>query len=124
MNDLDHRPGVKEINLVRRNLKLEGVTEDNREAIILEIDTLVGIESVSFDASTATINMAYDATHCDLDGIEALLQVHGADTSQGLWTKIKEGYYKFVDQNIKDNDEHDPHCCNAMPKALPGSRKK
>ena len=65
-----------------------------------------------------------NATHCDLAGIEAVLQTHGADTSNGIWTKIKEGYYKFVDQNIKDNDEHDPHCCNAMPKALPGSRKK
>lgn len=124
MNNFEHRPGVKEINLVNRHLKLEGVTAENKTAIISEIDTLIGIENVSFDERTATLNMAYDATHCDLDGIESLLQAHGADTSDGLWTKIKEGYYKFVDQNIKDNDEHDPHCCNAMPKTLPGSRKK
>lgn len=124
MNDLEHRPGVKEINLVNRHLKLQGVTEENKEAIITKIDTLIGIESVSFDELTATLNMAYDATHCDLKGIETLLQAHGADTSDGLFTKIKEGYYKFVDQNIKDNDEHEPHCCNAMPKALPGSRKR
>ena len=124
MNYFEHRPGVKEINLVNRHLKLEGVTEENKTAIISEIDTLIGIENVSFDERTATLNIAYDATHCDLDGIESLLQAHGADTSDGLWTKIKEGYYKFVDQNIKDNDEHAPHCCNAMPKTLPGSRKK
>ena len=124
MSNVDHRPGVKEINLVNRRLRLEGITEKNKAVIISEIDALLGIEHVSFDEPTETLSVAYDATHCDLTGIEALLQAHGADTSNGIWTKLKEGYYKFVDQNIKDNDEHDPHCCNAMPKTLPGSRKK
>ena len=38
MSDLDHRVGVSEANLVVRHLKLVGITEDNIEAIMIEIN--------------------------------------------------------------------------------------
>ncbi|WP_076411619.1 hypothetical protein [Shewanella sp. UCD-KL12] len=124
MGDLAYRAGVKEENLVVRYLKLEGVTQDNKATIIARIDHVIGIESVSYDEASATLKMAYDATHCDLELFQQLIQEQGADLSHGMWTRVKEGYYKFVDQNVKDNAEHDPHVNNALPKALPGSRKR
>ncbi|QFU22775.1 cation transporter [Shewanella eurypsychrophilus] len=123
MSDLDHRGGVKEVNLVVRHLKLEGITAKNKQVILDKIDRIIGIDSVSFDEDTATLNLAYDATHCDLDLFQQLIQEEGADLSHSMWTRVKEGYYKYVDQNVKDNSEHDPYCNNALPKALPGSRK-
>ncbi|MPY24029.1 cation transporter [Shewanella psychropiezotolerans] len=124
MTDLDHRFGVKEANLVVRYLKLEGITPDNKNKLVASIDLIIGIDSVSYDESARTLKMAYDASHCDLDLFERLIQAQGADLSQGIWTRVKEGFYKYVDQNVKDNAEHDPYCNNALPKALPGSRKR
>ncbi|MBL4816606.1 MAG: cation transporter [Shewanella sp.] len=124
MTDLDHRFGVKEANLVVRYLKLEGITPENRDKLVSSIDLIIGIDSVSYDESAATLKMAYDASHCDLDLFERLIQAQGADLSPGIWTRVKEGFYKYVDQNVKDNAEHDPYCNNALPKALPGSRKR
>ncbi|MCG9720942.1 cation transporter [Shewanella sp. Isolate7] len=115
MSDLDHRVGVREQNLVIRNLKLSNVTQDNCDALIAEIDDLFGIDEVSYNIRTGEIHLAYDATHIDLDGVEKVLKQHGADLHNDWWTHTKESYYKFVDQNIKDNAEHKPWSCHQVP---------
>jgi hypothetical protein len=69
------------------------------------------------------LHIGYDATHCNLDGIETIIRAHGADISDDFWTKIKEGYYQFVDENIRENAKHKPWSCHRVP---PGqsNRKK
>ncbi len=118
MSDLDHRVGVREANLVVRHLKLEKITEENKALILTEIDQTFGIDNVSFDDKSQTLNLAYDATHCDLEGLEEIIRKHGADISHDLWTHFKESYYKFTDKNIKDNAEYQPTCCNNPPPAV------
>ena len=97
MSDLDHRVGVREANLVVRNLRLSNVYEANCEPLIEEIDKLFGIDEVSYNIKEGAIHLAYDATHIDLDGIEAIIRKHGADLHNDWWTHTKEGYYQFVD---------------------------
>ena len=48
MSDLDHRVGVREANLVIRNLRLSNVNEANSDSLIEEIDRLFGIDEVSY----------------------------------------------------------------------------
>lgn len=121
MSDLDHRVGVSEANLVVRHLKLVGISESNLETIISEIDGTFGIDAVSFEEAKKTLHIGYDATHCNLDGIETIIRQHGADISDDFWTKLKEGYYQFVDENIRDNAKHKPWSCHRVP---PGQRQK
>jgi hypothetical protein len=121
MSDLDHRVGVTEANLVVRHLKLFGVNEDNVGPIVREIDASFGIDAVSFEDNTRTLHIGYDATHCELDGIEGIIKGHGADISKDWWTNLKEGYYQFVDQNVRDNAKHKPWSCHTRPS---GSGKK
>lgn len=121
MSDLDHRVGVSEANLVVRHLKLVGITEDNIEAIIAGIDGTFGIDAVSFEDAKSTLHIGYDATHCNLDGIETIIRAHGADISDDFWTKMKEGYYQFVDENIRENAKHKPWSCHRVP---PGQTHK
>lgn len=112
MSDLEHRVGVKEANLVVRHLKLQGVTKDNLPLMLTEIDRLFGIDAVSYDDTTETIHLAYDATHCQLEGIEALMQQRGIDISHDWWTRFKEGYYRYVDTNVCENAHHKPWNCH------------
>jgi len=116
MTDLDHRVGVQEANLVVRHLKLENITNEKQTEIVAEIDQIFGIDNVSFDKYSQTINLAYDATRCDLDGLEAIIIKHGADVAHDLWTHFKEKYYKYVDENIKDNVQHNPWSCHTSPR--------
>ncbi|WP_065978802.1 cation transporter (plasmid) [Pseudoalteromonas lipolytica] len=115
MSDLEHRVGVKEANLVVRNLRLCKVTDENCDALIEEIDRLFGIDEVSYNIRENVIHLAYDATHLNLEGIETVIRKHGADLHNDWWTHTKESYYQFVDQNIKDNVTHKPWSCHATP---------
>jgi len=121
MSDFDHRVGVSEANLVTRNLRLSNVNDDNRTALMTEIDQLFGIDEAIFNTEEKSIYLAYDALHLNLDGIEDVIRKHGADIHDDWWTHTKEDYYKFVDQNMKDNAEHTPWSCHKSP---PGASKR
>ena len=121
MSDLDHRVGVREQNLVVRNLKLSNVTEESCDELVKEIDQLFGIDEVSYNIKEGEIHLAYDAANINLDGIEEVIRKHGADVHDDWWTHTKESYYKFVDQNIKDNSAHKPWSCHKVP---PGASRK
>lgn len=121
MSDFEHRVGVSEANLVLRHLKLTNVDDDKISAIIRDIDTTFGVDAVSFENKKQILHIGYDATHCELDGIENIVKINGGDISHDWWTNFKEGYYQFVDENIRENAKHKPWSCHSLP---PGSRKK
>ena len=121
MTDLDHRVGVRENNLVVRNLRLSKVTDENINALIAEIDHMFGLDEVSFNRKDRTIHLAYDAANLNLDGIENVIRKHGVDIHNDWWTHTKEGYYKYCDQNVKDNFDHEPWSCHKTP---PSSTKR
>jgi len=115
MNDEKHRAGVSEVNLVVRHLKLEATEKLNISKTIEEIDQLKGLDSVSFDEQSKVLNIAYDATQLDIDVIEDIISKYGLEVSHDWWTHFKEGYYRFVDKNVKDNSKINSNCCNKIP---------
>ncbi|PCH97239.1 MAG: hypothetical protein COB83_03010 [Gammaproteobacteria bacterium] len=121
MSDFDHKVGVSEANLVIRTLKLTGMNESNNEVILTEINATFGVDAVSYNKEDKMLHLAYDATNINLDGIEDILRKYDADVSGSWWNHIKEDYYKFVDQNVKDNANHKPWSCHKSP---PGAGKK
>lgn len=112
MSKFDHRVGVSEANLVTRNLRLSKVNNDNRTVLMAEIEQLFGIDEAVFNTEDKSIYLAYDALNLNLDGIEDVIRKHGADIHDDWWTHTKEEYYKYVDQNVKDNAEHTPWSCH------------
>jgi len=120
MNDFEHRVGVTEVNLVIRELQLKGLNEFNRAKIISEIDEAMGVDNVTIDIKDGLLHIAYDVTHLNLDAIKLIVHKHGAEFSESWWNHFKEGYYKFIDQNMIDNIKHKPTCCSRPP---PGSTK-
>lgn len=114
MSDLDHKPGVKEVNLVSHRLKLAEVSDQAATELVDAIGQLFGMDRVAFDPRTSHLFFAYEATHCSVDKIEAVIRQHGARFDDGWWNRIKCSYYRFVDQNMNDNEAHEPHCCNKV----------
>ncbi len=121
MKKSEHRPGVSEAYLVNRHLKLDCVNQANRDPLLDEIDQLCGIERVAFDDHDSVLHLSYDASHCQLGELEAIIDKHGAKVADGWWNSFKEGYYRFVDQNVKDNAHHKPLSCHQAP---PNARTK
>ena len=121
MSNKDHRLGVSEINLVTRHLKLEPNDEVAIRAAVADIDQLYGLYGVSFDEKKWRLDLAYDASRVCLDCVEDILMKHAVEISHDWWTRFKEEHYRFVDQNVKDNANHEPWSCHQSP---PGSGKK
>jgi hypothetical protein len=82
---------------------------------ISEIDEIYGIDEVSFDERSQVLDIAYDASRTCIDCIEAILVKNRVEVSHDWWTRFKEGHYRFVDQNVKDNAEHIPFSCHNVP---------
>jgi hypothetical protein len=115
MKAKQHRLGVSEANLVMRHLKLANVNMVSINAAVRDIDKIYGLDGVSFDEGSAKLNVAYDASRTCIDCIEEILKKYHVEISHDWWTKFKEGHYRFVDQNIKDNADHIPHSCHKIP---------
>ncbi len=123
MSEIKHRLGVDEVNLVFRHLKLEDIVVADLETAVNEIDAMYGLDAVSFDEKTSTLNLAYDASRVGLGQVEEILEKHNVVVSHDWWTHFKEGYYKFVDQNVKDNAKHEPWSCHKQNVRAPKLKK-
>jgi len=121
MSKKTHRPGVSEANRVVRHLKLEKSQQPALAAAAAEIDQLFGMDEVALAEEGTLIHLAYDATLVSIDDIETILTKHKVEVGHGWWNHFKEGHYRSVDQNVKDNAAIVPTCCSQMP---PGFGKK
>lgn len=122
MSSKIHRLGVSEASLVVRHLKLEPTSSETIKNVITEIDGIYGLDAVSFDDKSHVLNIAYDASRICLDCIEKVLQEHQVEISHDWWTNFKEGYYRFFDQNIKENMNAEPWSCHGGGRN--GNRKR
>lgn len=104
MKHKEHRLGVSETNLVTRHIALVTPVETTRlNAAIAEIDQLYGLDEVTFDEKSAKLDFSYDASRLCIDCVEEILTNHEIQPKHDWWTHFKEGLYRFVDQNVKDN---------------------
>jgi len=115
------RAGVSQENRVVRHLKLDKSPGSALAAAVAEIDQIFGMDEVALADEGTLIHLAYDASVVSIDDIEEILGRHGVEVGHGWWNHLKEGGYRFVDQNVKDNAAHVPSCCSKMP---PGAGKK
>jgi hypothetical protein len=112
----EHRLGVSEVNLVKRSLALvQPVDSTALQRSLEEIDQLYGIDEVHFDSYTAKLHFSYDATRLCIDCVEEILTRYDLYPRNDWWTHFKEEHYRFVDQNIKDNAQHEPWSCHQNP---------
>ncbi|WP_317929510.1 cation transporter [Halioxenophilus sp. WMMB6] len=112
MKKEEHRPGVNEVNLVVRHLKLESSPDAKIAEAMTEVDTLYGLDALSFDERSQVLNLTYDASRLGLDGIEEVLAKYGVEISHDWWTHLKEGFYKFIDENVQENAKQPPWDCH------------
>ena len=112
MNQTKHRLGVSEATLVRRKLKLDLPGKSAAEAAVSEIDQIFGMDAVSFDPRTSVLSVAYDATRTCLECVEEVLARHGITVNSGWWMRLKQNFYHFTDDNVKENANHEPWSCH------------
>lgn len=121
MSNSDHKSGVREGCLVTRQVKLEHIDAYHLSPLLGKLEKLYGVETVLFDKAGKRLTVSYDASHCQFHFIKRMIESHNFTLARDWWSCLTASYYSFVDQNIKDNANHEPICCNKPPS---GSRKQ
>jgi len=78
------------------------------------------LDDIAFVETSDRLDFSYDASRLCLQCVEDILIKFGIPIKQDWWTRFKEEYYLFVDQNVKDNAQHEPWSCHRVP---PHNRK-
>ena len=110
-----HKIGINEAFLVKRKLKLSGLREQNLEELTAEIQLIRGIDTVGFDSTRERMQVSYDASVTSIDAILQVLKQHSVEPKKGWWNQYKLGWDRQIDQNVRDNAKHVPHCCSKPP---------
>lgn len=103
---------INECCFVTRRLKLVDLDPAKAESIRQAIDEIMGVDRVSLTHDSATLNVAYDAGKVRLETLEAIIHRQGAAIASGWWTRFKESWYRFSDDNVRDQKEREPWSCH------------
>jgi hypothetical protein len=115
MSAIHNRPGVHEACLVKRHLKLQHLDHGLARAITEEIALHSGVDTVELDSDSRRLDVTYDASQLQFPELTDILLRHGVEPERGWWARFRASWYRFTDQNIRDNARHEPHCCNKAP---------
>lgn len=111
----EHQSGINPGFVTRHTLSLNGLDKDNVTLIVRDLGELPSMDSVKLIEAKQTLTVAYDASHHSIDDMIAIVEKHGASIKDNWWSRVKLGWQRQTDQNVKDNAKHEPHCCNKMP---------
>jgi len=115
MSQSTHKASVDTRFLVKRHLKLVITSAQNASDAEQELQAMMGVDVARIKAENKQLYIAYDASFKNLDEIEAILKKHNIEIASTFWNRIKAGWYKNTDENVKGNATHEAHCCNKMP---------
>lgn len=110
-----HKPGIHEAFLVTRTLKLKGLEDRSITDIETDIASIRGVDCISLNQNRRLLRVAYDASVTSIDRILDQLSIHGINIDNGWWNRFKLGWDRQIDQNVRDNAKHVPHCCSKPP---------
>ncbi|EMP54694.1 hypothetical protein MSNKSG1_15332 [Marinobacter santoriniensis NKSG1] len=109
-----HKPTSQEAFLLKRKLKVDGLSESEWEDFIQELNQHPCIDFAELQWGDQ-LNVTYDGTHWSTDELLGLVQSHGGKLRDGWWTRRKLAWYRFTDDNVRANASHEPFCCSKIP---------
>ena len=114
--DMDTRKvGINEAFLVKRRLKLTGLAQQGVELAKLEVESIRGVDVVDLSAKGGRLSVSDDASVTSISAILDILQSHDIKPASDWWNRLKLSWDKQIDENVRDNAKHVPHCCSKPP---------
>jgi len=103
----------------RRIAVASGSPEQLRQAI-QRLRAMAPVVDVELDRQNR-LRVAYDASRLGMREIESLLDRLGIMPRHGFWSSLKQEWYRFLDDNARDNARSGGGaCCNRPPPVPPG----
>ncbi len=97
---------------VTRHINFSQLGDD--EGLTKELSNLDGVTKLN--VSEDWLEVSYDAIKIQWNKIERATANNQFEIKPSLLGKWKRSWYQYSDENIRDNFNHKPHCCNKSPK--------
>lgn len=109
-----HKATSQEGFLLRRKLTVEGLSESQWDNLIEELNHNPCVDFAERKPNDK-LHVTYDGAHWSTDELLERINTHGGRLKPGWWTQRKLAWYRFTDDNVRANAEHDPFCCSKIP---------
>lgn len=111
--------------VVRRRVSVVGLdaAADGR-AIRERLSVLPGVQEVNVDAEEGRVQITYDTSHVGFAEIEAGLADAGHPRCAGIASRLRAWWYRYLDENARDNARSRAACCSNPRGVYAGRRKR
>jgi copper chaperone CopZ len=97
---------------------------DGEKRLREELGKLEGVHEVRLQPEKKRVIVQYDATKQDVQRVAATLAGLGYPVANSFWSRLKQTWYGFLDENIRDNAAAPPKpCCHDTSRLQAGRRK-
>lgn len=111
--------------IMSRNLSVPGMKcKDCEHAILNTLCELEGVLEVTPNLQLKRVKITYDAATIGFDEIAQTFIDMGYPLENTLWTRIRYGVYRFVDDNAFANARVPSSPCCSNPKSICAKRQK
>ena len=100
---------------LKRTVRLDGITQEQSQKIQSRFADNPNVENLSFDLNSKTMTTQYHGAYVSIDNILDILDELGVKSSQRFRDRIKLGWYRYGDENTRDNARLEPFCCSKIP---------
>lgn len=109
-----HKASISGAFLQRRTLPLEGLPESAWDDLLEDLNHHPCVDHAE-RKSADRLQVAYDASHWSTDELLLFVAERGGRLKNSWWVRRKLAWYRFTDDNVRANAQHQPFCCSKIP---------
>lgn len=118
----EQKPAHGAFDVVRK-IPLAAAAVEPQQEVLHRLRAMEPIRDATVD-KRGRLCIVYDTSRIGMHEIEALLDDAGIARAGGFWARQKLAWYRFLDNNARENSRRgDGACCNRPP-AVPHGRGK
>lgn len=88
--------------------------------IVRYVEQLEGVRRVQVSMRSRKIRVAYDQTRVDYQRVLERLELAGFPASGNWWSRLKAGWFQYLDTTARDNAKAPPPPCCSNPRGVDG----
>jgi|SRR5699024_449840 len=100
--------------LLRRKIAVEGLNENKTGEVIQKLNHYTHVDFAE-DKQGGQLVVTFDGRRWSTNELIEFIESHGGRLKHSWWQRKKHAWYRFTDENVRDNAKHVHTCCSKPP---------
>jgi hypothetical protein len=111
--------------MVHRSLRMGDVRDEkSMQTICDRLGLLEGMQKIEVEPGWGKITITYNAAQLGFAEVEKALVEIGFPSAVGWWSRVKAGWYRYLDENAQSNAKSKGGACCNNPSDIYANRRK